>query len=93
MIQSFACKETAKIFRREYSGRFPAAIQQAVLRKLRMLHRATSLDDLRVPPGNRLEKLSGDWQGFFSIRVNVQWRLCFEWRSGDAFNVSLVDYH
>jgi len=68
-------------------------IQQTALRKLRMLNNATSLDDLRIPPANRLEKLSGDRAGQYSIRVNDQWRICFEWQEGDASRVEITDYH
>jgi proteic killer suppression protein len=68
-------------------------MQQVALRKLRMLNRAANLNDLRVPPANRLEKLKGDRDGQYSIRINEQWRICFEWRDGDSFNVEIVDYH
>lgn len=68
-------------------------MQQVALRKLRMLNRAANLNDLRVPPANRLEKLKGDREGQYSIRINEQWRICFEWRDGDSFNVEIVDYH
>lgn len=71
----------------------PQNIQQVALRKLRMLNRAVTLQDLRVPPANRLEKLSGARAGQYSIRINDQWRICFDWRDGDAFNVEIVDYH
>ena len=70
-----------------------ADVQRVALRKLRMLDAATELDDLRVPPANRLEKLKGDRKGQHSIRVNRQWRICFRWRSGDAYHVEIVDYH
>jgi proteic killer suppression protein len=93
MIRSFKSKEAEKIFNRQYSQRLPQDIQQVALRKLRMLDRALSLQDLRVPPANRLEKLSGDREGQYSIRVNDQWRICFEWRDEDAHNVEIVDYH
>lgn len=68
-------------------------IQQTARRKLRMLNNAQSLSDLRVPPGNRLEALRGDRGSQYSIRINDQWRICFEWREGDAFDVEIVDYH
>lgn len=68
-------------------------MQQVALRKLRMLNRAVTLNDLRVPPANRLEKLKGDREGQHSIRINEQWRICFDWRDGDVFNVEIVDYH
>ena len=84
MIRSFRSGETEKIFNRERSQKLPSAIQQVALRKLRMLNRAVTLQDLRVPPANRLEKLSGDRAGQYSIRINDQWRICFDWEAGDA---------
>jgi proteic killer suppression protein len=93
MIRSFASKETVKVFRRTYSSKLPTDIQQLAYRKLRMLHNARSLTDLRVPPGNRLEKLKGERAGQYSIRINDQWRICFEWQDGDAHQVEIVDYH
>jgi len=93
MIRSFMSKETEKIFNRERSQKLPSDIQQVALRKLRMLNRAVTLQDLRVPPANRLEKLAGDRMGQHSIRINDQWRICFEWVDGDAQNVEIVDYH
>jgi proteic killer suppression protein len=93
MIRSFKSKETEKVFDRERSQKLPADIQQVALRKLRMLNRAATLQDLRVPPANRLEKLSGDRAGQYSIRINDQWRICFDWDAGDAQNVEIVDYH
>jgi proteic killer suppression protein len=93
MIRSFACKETAKIFDRRRSTRLPHDIQQAALRKLRMINRAVTLNDLRVPPANRMEKLRGDRTGQYSIRINDRWRICFEWQDGDAYDVEIVDYH
>lgn len=93
MIRSFKSKEAEKIFNRERSQRLSSDIQQVALRKLRMLNRAMTLQDLRVPPANRLEKLSGDRVGQYSIRINDQWRICFEWQAGDAQNVEIVDYH
>jgi len=93
MIQSFKCKETEKIFNRNFSKKFPNDIQQVALRKLRMLHRSTILNDLKVPPSNRLESLKGKRKGQYSIRVNDQWRICFKWQEGDAFDVEIVDYH
>jgi len=83
----------AKIAMRVLSRKLPQAIQQVALRKLRMLNNATRLSDLRVPPANRLEKLSGSREGQHSIRINERWRICFEWRKGDAYNVEIVDYH
>ena len=93
MIKSFRDDETARIFRLKRSRRLPSDIQQVALRKLRMLNNAVTLYDLRVPLANRLEKLSGDRSGQHSIRINEQWRVCFEWREGDAYNVEIVDYH
>ena len=93
MIKSFKSKETARIFVRLRSTRLPQDIQQVSYRKLRMLNNAVTLSDLRIPPANRLEKLSGDRAGQYSIRINDQWRICFEWIDGDAYNVEIVDYH
>ena len=93
MIRSFACKETKKIFDQERSGKLPADIQRRALRKLILLHAAHRLNDLRVPPGNRLEELSGNRKGQHSIRVNDQWRICFRWEDGDVYEVKIVDYH
>jgi len=93
VIRHFKDKETQKIFERQRSRKFPADIQQVALRKLRMLNRAETLQDLRVPPANRLERLRGKREGQYSIRVNDPWRVCFEWQDGDALNVELVDYH
>ena len=93
MIRSFGDKEAEKIFHRIFSRRLPQDMQSVAFRKLRMLNRAVILDDLRVPPGNRLEKLHGNRMGQLSIRINDQWRICFEWREGDSHNVEIVDYH
>lgn len=93
MIRSFKNPEVEKIFKRERSRKLPADIQQVVLRKLRMLNRAETLDDIRIPPGNRLEKLSGNRNGQWSIRINDQWRVCFEWIDDEAYEVEIVDYH
>jgi proteic killer suppression protein len=93
MIESFACKETEKIFHRDFSKRLPTNIQQVAYRKLKMLHRSATIQDLRVPPANRLEALSGRRKGQHSIRINQQWRICFEWADGHARNVEIVDYH
>jgi proteic killer suppression protein len=81
------------VFQRKFSRRLPNDIQSVVLRKLRMLGNAASLNDLRSPPANRLEKLSGDREGQYSIRINDQWRICFSWRGGDAYDVEVTDYH
>lgn len=93
MIKSFKDRETEQLYRRIRSLKLPGDIQQTAVRKLRMLNRSTKLEDLRVPPANRLEKLSGDRSGQYSIRINTQWRVCFTWRNGDAYNVEIVDYH
>ncbi len=93
MIRSFRCKETERIFRREGSRKFPPGIQRGAQRKLVVLDSAEALDDLRTPPGNRLEKLSGDRQGQYSIRINERWRICFRWSAGNAGDVEIVDYH
>jgi toxin HigB-1 len=93
MIQKFKDKETQKIFERKRSRKLPSDIQQVALRKLRMLNRAETLQDLRVPPANRLERLVGDRDGQYSIRINDQWRICFSWQDGDALDVEIVDYH
>jgi len=93
MIRSFRDPETERVFSGIRSRRFPSELQQVALRKLIMLHRSRSLADLRVPPANRLEKLSGTRAGEYSIRVNDRWRICFRFREGDAWNVEIVDYH
>lgn len=93
VIRSFKNKETQKIFERVRSRKLPSDIQQVALRKLRMLNRAETLQDLRVPPANRLEQLAGNRKGQYSIRINNQWRICFEWKDNDAFSVEIVDYH
>ncbi len=92
MIHSFACKETEAIWRGVVSRRLPSDIQNVARRKLRMLNNAQVIDDLRVPPNNRLEKLRGDLAGFYSIRINDQWRIMFRWADG-ATDVQMVDYH
>ena len=93
MIRSFADRDASRLFAREAPRRFPADLQRAMLRKLLILDAAERLEDLRVPPGNRLEKLRGDRVGQHSIRVNDQWRVCFRWQGSDAFEVEIVDYH
>ena len=93
MISSFGDKETEKIWNQEYSRKIPREIQGTALRKLIMIHRSVSLADLRIPPANRLEKLSGDREGRYSIRINDQWRICFTWADGNAEAVNIVDYH
>ena len=93
MIRGFRDKDTEEIFHRVRSRKLPDDIQQAALRNLRMVNRAQTLKDLRVPPANRLEKLTGDRAGQYSIRINDQWRVCFVWRDNDAHEVEIVDYH
>lgn len=93
MIKSFASKETEKVFKRERSTKLPQDIQRNAQRKLEVLDAAESLQDLRIPPSNRLEKLSGDRKAQHSIRINDKWRICFEWREGNAYKVEIVDYH
>ena len=93
MIKSFTCRETEKVFRRERSRKLPPDIQRQAQRKLYLLDAAVSLDDLRIPPGNRLEALAGDRKGQHSIRINEQWSICFRWRDNDAYNVEIADYH
>ena len=93
MIRSFRCEETRGIFELRRSRRLPGNIQQIALRKLRMLSRAVTLEDVRVPPANRLEKLVGKRAGQWSIRINDQYRICFRWQSPDAYDVEIVDYH
>jgi len=93
MIRSFQDKETERLFKRRFSGRFPPDLHRTAWRKLAMLDAAGGLDDLRVPPGNRLKKLSGDRVGQHSIRLNDQLRICFRWSEGDAYEVEIADYH
>jgi len=93
MIKSFKSKEVQKIFIQEYSSKLPESIQRVALRKLWMLDAAFVIEDLRIPPANHLERLKGKRKGQYSIRINDQWRLCFEWSQGDAFEVEIVDYH
>ena len=93
MIKSFHDKETERIFSRHFSRRFPRNLHRVAWRKLAVLDAAERLEDLRVPPGNRLEKLSGDREGQYSIRINDQWRVCFRWSEGDAYDVEITDYH
>ncbi len=93
MIRSFRDKATERLFEREPMKRMPPSLQRSALRKLLVLDAAESLNDLRAPPGNRLEKLTGDREGQYSIRVNEQWRICFRWSEGDAEDVEITDYH
>ncbi|MFA6436959.1 MAG: type II toxin-antitoxin system RelE/ParE family toxin [Candidatus Paceibacterota bacterium] len=93
MIESFHCKETQKIFKRETSSKLPHLIQRSAVRKLLIIDAAVSLKDLRIPPANHLEKLRGKRKGQHSIRINGQWRICFEWKQGNAYRVEICDYH
>jgi proteic killer suppression protein len=93
MIISFGNKETEKIWRGERVKGLATEIQEIDRRKLRMLNNSTSINDLRVPPSNRLEKLSGNLKEFYSIRINDQWRIIFKWKSSNAFEVEIIDYH
>ena len=93
MIKTFKDRGAERLFRRERVKRLGADVQRTALRKLRMLDAATVVEDLKVPPANRLEKLKGDRAGQYSIRINRKWRLCFLWRDGDAYDVEIVDYH
>ena len=93
MIRSFKSREVEALFNRRPVRRLGPDIQRTALRKLKMLNRAETLQDLRVPPANRLEALRGDRSGQHSIRVNDRWRICFRWEQGDAYDVEIVDYH
>lgn len=93
MIQSFADKETMRLFRMGSSRRIPGDIQRLARRKLLQIHAAVDLEFLKVPPGNRLEQLKGDRNGQYSIRINDQWRICFSWTGGNAYDVEITDYH
>ena len=93
MVQSFADRETELVYNQKLSRRLPYTIQKAALRKLMMIDNAKSLNDLRIPPNNRLEALHGDREGQYSIRINDQWRVCFSMNDGHFYNVEIVDYH
>ena len=93
MIRSFRDPETERVFQRRGSRRLPQDLQRVALRRLVMLDAAETLADLKIPPGNRLEKLAGDRAGQHSIRINERWRICFVWKEGDAHEVEIVDYH
>jgi proteic killer suppression protein len=93
VIRSFGCEETEAIFRRRRGKLLSGKLKRVAYRKLAMLHAAVRLDDLSVPPGNRLEALKGDRRGQYSIRINDRWRVCFVWREGSAHDVAIVDYH
>lgn len=92
MIKSFADKETEKVFNRNFSRKLPAEIQRSIHRKLLMVDAAVNINDLQIPPSNHLEKLKGRTNQY-SIRINDQWRLCFFWQDGHAFEVEVIDYH
>jgi len=93
MIKSFKCKETEKIFNRQFSKKFPKDIQNRALMKLWMLDVAAAVSDLKTPPANRLEALRHDRKGQYSIRISDRWLICFEWENNNAFNVEIIDYH
>jgi len=93
MICSFNTKETEKIWNLEMVRKIPLEVQKIGLRKLVMLNKSVDISDLRIPPANRLERLQGDREGKYSIRINDQWRICFTWQNGNAFDVEIVDYH
>lgn len=93
MIKSFRERDTERLFDRQPVRKFGTGVRRVALRKLRMLDAAVSLGDLRVPPGNRLERMRGDRAGQHSIRINDRWRICFRWFEGDAYDVEMVDYH
>lgn len=93
MIKTLADKQTEKVWNREFSKKLPTDIQKAARRKLIMVHAASVLSDLKIPPNNQLEKLSKDRKGQHSIRINDQWRVCFRFEKGDAYEVEIVDYH
>jgi proteic killer suppression protein len=93
MIKGFGDKETEKIWNGDFSKKLPSTIQHVARRKLRMINNSESINDLRVPPANRLEKLKGDWSEYHSIRINDQWRITFIWDNDHAHEVSIIDYH
>lgn len=93
MIRDFTSKDAETIWHGTHCRRLPADIQAVARRKLRMLNSALTLEDLRIPPANRLEALKGDRRGQHSIRINDQWRICFRWKENDAHDVEIVDYH
>ena len=93
MIKTFKCKETEKIYNRQYSKKLPREIQRKTMKKLWMIDASPDIDSLRSPPSNHLEVLKGSRKGQYSIRINKQWRICFRWESGNAFDIEIVDYH
>ena len=93
MIKGFGDKETEKVWNGKFSKKLPNDIQPIARRKLRMINNAQDINDLRIPPGNKLEKLKGDMKDYYSIRINNQWRIIFKWIGSDAYEVQIVDYH
>lgn len=93
MIQTFICKETEKIYNRQFSKKLPQSIQRLAMRKLWIIDAALTINDLKIPSSNRLETLSGTRKGQHSIRINQQWRICFKWSNGSSYDVEIVDYH
>lgn len=93
MIKTFSCKETRGVFNEETSRKFPGDIQKTALRRLQTLNGANTLQDLTMTPGNRLEKLKGNREGQYSVRINDQWRVCFRFEAGNAHDVEICDYH
>jgi proteic killer suppression protein len=93
VIKSFKSTETERVFRRRFSRKLPQAIQPIAYRKLAFIHSAREIQDIALPPANFLEKLHGNREGQYSIRINDQWRICFQWRDGDAYEFEIVDYH
>jgi proteic killer suppression protein len=93
MIKEFGDKETEMIWNGIRSRKLPNEIQDVARRKLRMINSSLDINDLRIPPANHLEKLKGEWNEYYSIRINMQWRIIFNWRNNDAFDVKIIDYH
>lgn len=93
MISSFNDKETEKIWNGFVSTKLPREIQDVCRRKLRMINNSENINDLRIPPSNRLEKLKGNFKDYYSIRVNNQWRIIFKWDNGNSYNLQIIDYH
>ena len=93
MIKSFGSKATEIVWQGFRAKKLPLECQNIGRRKLRMIHNSVDIADLRIPPANRLEKLSGNWKDFYSIRINKQWRIVFKWKTGNAYEVEIIDYH
>ena len=93
MIESFGCKNTEKVWNAKPTSKWNSAIANRALRKMFMIHSANDIKDLRIPPSNRLHKLRGDLKDYYSISINDQWRVIFEWNDGHAYNVQIIDYH